>query len=510
MLLTDLEKTLNEDFNESITENGALGYKTTGKKLLDLNFAVSSLRSDDPKSIINFFKHAFYEDKELAIKWLFYLRDVREGLGERRSFRIILGNLAYTEPEIIKDLVKFIPFYGRYDDILCLIGTPCEDSAYEVIVSTLNADMANYTLNKPISLLAKWLPSENASSRESIVLAKKIRKKLALTSKEYRQILSRLRKYLDVVERKMCDGDWDNIVYSAVPSKANLLYKNAFLKHDGNRRREFLSKVEKGQEKINSGVVFPHDIVHSYSPYWYCYSFNKIEVKIDQALEEMWKALPNLVNGDSKTLVVADGSGSMTKKVSRESSLSALEVSNALAIYFAERASGEFKNSYITFGNKPQLVNLSNCNSLKEKLELAFSKDDCSNTNIEATFDLILQTAINGKMKQHEMPENILILSDMEFDQATYDNNDNEEKLFKTISKKYAEHGYKMPKLIFWNLCSRTNTIPLKENELGVVLVSGFSVNIVKMVMSSELDPYECLKKQLNSDRYSNITIKNI
>lgn len=227
---------------------------------------------------------------------------------------------------------------------------------------------------------------------------------------------------------------------------------------------------------------------------------------LDITLEEMWKALPNLIKDDSKTLVVADGSGSMTTQVDNNSSVSALEVANSLAIYFAEKLSGEFKNKYITFSSRPQLVDFSNCNSLKEKLELAFRYSEFSNTNIEATFDLILKTAINSNMKQKDIPNNILILSDMEFDCMTYGETD--KRLFDEIAKRYKEHGYKMPRLVFWNLASRTGTIPVIENDLGVALVSGFSTNIVKMVLSGSTDPYECLIEQLMSDRYKDIVVK--
>lgn len=200
----------------------------------------------------------------------------------------------------------------------------------------------------------------------------------------------------------------------------------------------------------------------------------------------------------------------------REGKTTALEVANALAIYFAERSSGEFKDKYITFSSRPQFVDFSNCNSLHDKLAVALQHNECNNTNVEAVFDLILSTAVNNHMSQNDMPKNILIISDMEFDSCAQSNAGWREKLnmrlFDAINKKYVDAGYKMPRLVFWNVNSRTGTIPVKENDLGVALVSGFSVNVVKMVMSGKLDPYECLLETLNTERYAPIeeTLKNI
>jgi hypothetical protein len=221
----------------------------------------------------------------------------------------------------------------------------------------------------------------------------------------------------------------------------------------------------------------------------------------DATLEGLWKALPDTVKGAENTIVVADGSGSMTCNVGGNTSVTALDVANALAIYFAERASGEFKDKYITFSSRPQLVDFSNAKTLRDKLQIALSHNEVADTNIEATFDLILQTAVNNHMSQEDIPKNVLIISDMEFNSAVGWHRPTE-TLFTTIAKKYAAAGYKLPRLVFWNVNSRTGTIPVKENDLGVALVSGFSVNIVNMVMSNKLDPYECLLDVLNTERY--------
>lgn len=365
-------------------------------------------------------------------------------------------------------------------------------------------------MNNSISLLAKWMCSENTSSRQTKKYAKILREGLGLSSREYRKMLSEMRKYLDVVEVKMSNKDWSEIKYEAVPSRANLIYNNAFLRNDEARRREYLGKLEKGETKINASTLFPHDIVHKYTiRYGWKYSINQK----DATIEALWKALPDTVNGCGNTIVVADGSGSMTTQVDRSSSVTALEVANALAIYFAEHSSGQFKDKYITFSERPQIVDFSNATSLHDKLQIALAHDECANTNIEKVFYLILDTAIKNRMKQEDLPQNILIISDQEFDscascgnnRSSWDFKKPSQRLFDVIALKYANAGYSIPRLVFWNVNSRTGTIPVKENELGVALVSGFSVNIAKMVLSNKLDPYECLLETLNSERYAPI-----
>lgn len=506
MFMDSLKETLNEDFNVSVTENGAVGYRTTGKELLDINFSISSMRNMSEQQIIDKFIKVFYENKLYAVKWLFYARDVREGVGERRLFRICMKYLADKHKEIAEAVVPLVAEYGRYDDLLCLLDTELCHTVIDLFKNQLDQDMKNMKNGNPVSLLAKWLPSANASSKETKKRAHLIIYKLHITERQYRKMLSKLRGYLNVVEVKMSGREWGNIDYAAVPSRANLIYNDAFLRHDEERRCAYLESLQKGETKINAGVLFPHDIVHKYCGIglWRV----SLKSEDDAVLEEMWKALPDYVNGAGNTICVADGSGSMTSTIGG-TSVTALDVANALAIYFAERSRGQFKNQYITFSMHPQLVDLSNGVSLREKIEIAFQHNEVANTNIEAVFDLILQTAINKNIAQDELPQNILILSDMEFDSCASSGGGDgwnikkpTKKLFTTFEERYAEHGYKLPRLVFWNICSRTGTIPVTENELGVALVSGFSPAIVKMVLSNSTDPLECLLEQINSDRY--------
>ena len=498
------------NYNRSVTENGAIGYSTTGKKLLDINFKVASLRNASNQVIKDSFIDAYFEDPRLAILWLFYVRDVREGLGERRLFRVIFPSILETIERntsigIVNELINLISEYGRFDDLYCIVESAPKytNVVAEIFKKQLDLDLTNMNEGKSVSLLAKWLKSENASSKESKMLARQTMKMLNMSASEYRKTLSKLRKYIDVTEIKMSNKEWDKIDYEKVPSRASLIYKNAFLKNDNERYKQFILNVNNGVAKINASTLYPHDIVNKYSNGGY-YQINRV----DESLEALWKNLPNTLKDkdSSNTLVVADGSGSMTCKVGN-SKVSALDVANALAIYFAERATGPYKNKYITFSSRPQFVDFTKCVTLKDKINLALKHDEVADTNIEKVFDLILDTAIKNNLSQDEIVHNILIISDMEFNSCARCNGYGKinESLFQTIAKKYEEKGYKLPKLIFWNVNSRTGTIPVIQNDLGVSLVSGFSTNIVKMVLDNEVDPYKCLVKVLESDRYKKI-----
>lgn len=493
--MDNLKHTLNNE--GAYTENGAAAYRTSGKELLDINFAVTSMRNESEAQIEKRFAKAFYEDNLLAIKWLFFAGDVRGGLGERRLFRVGMRFIAKHNPEIALKILSLVPEYTRWDNYLCLLDTDLRNDVCEILGRQLDEDILNKRAGENISLLAKWLPSPNTSSPQTKRYAKILIREFGLTEKQYRKFLSELRAYLRVVETKMSAKQWSEIDYSSVPSRANLIYNAAFLRNDEERRRTYLESLQKGETTINAGVLYPHDIVHKYAG-----GYGYTQGKLDTTLEELWKVLPDYVKDNSTTICVADGSGSMTSCVGN-SRVSCLDVANALAIYFAERCSGEFKDKYITFSEHPQLVDFSKCNNLRDKINIALSHSEVANTNIKAVFALILKTAINTHMKQEDLPENILILSDMEFDMAQGYHHKINNTLFAEIAQEYQRCGYKLPRLVFWNICSRTNTVPVQENENGVALVSGFSPAIVKMVLSNSVDPWDCLLEQLNSERYA-------
>lgn len=496
-----LKKEFNEKYVFGTTENGALGYKTTTNGLVDFNFKLPSYRTATEKTIIEDFLKALEVDEVLAIRYLFYMRDVRGGLGERNTFRVILKFLVThsslkKDSKVLKNLLLIIPEYGRWDDLLFLYGN-CGNKVNhlieDILLNQLKDDMILVQKNKPISLLAKWMPSiQYKGSRQQ---AKRFANAFNFTERQYRKMLSKLRGYLKVVETKMSKNLWEEIDYSQVPSKANVKYNSAFLRHDESRRRNFLSKVEKGEAKINSSVNFPHDIVGKYIS-----TNGYYRLKEDKGLEVLWKSLPNFDGGDN-ILVVADTSGSMRGNP--------LQVCYSLAIYFAERAKGQFNNKAILFSAKPKYLEL-NQKTLRDKLEYLLKYNECSNTDIEATFDLILNTAVRNNLKQEDLPKALLVISDMEFDDATYqgwgyDRKVVDKRLFEVIENKYKKAGYEIPKMIFWNVASRTNTIPVTQHSNGVALVSGFSPNIVRMVLSNELDPFNILKEQLMNKRYDKV-----
>ena len=343
---------------------------------------------------------------------------------------------------------------------------------------------------KSISLLAKWAYSSNSHSKETKRKATILRKELGLSEPAYRKSLSMLRSYLNIVERNMSSKEYEKINYSEVPSKAALLYKDAFKRNDTERYIKYLEdlKANKNGVKVNASVTMPYEIVKKYRG---CNSE-------DTLFEEAWKAIP--CEDISDTLVIRDGSGSMTCNNIGNTGCTPIDFATSLAIFFAEHSKGEFRDKFITFSSRPQFVDLSDCNSLREKIWKAYRYCDCSNTNLEATFDLILDTAIRHNLTQEDLPKNLLIVSDMEFDAATTSFRD-VYTLMETIEQKFADHGYKLPRLIFWQITS-TDHVVFPQIKGNVTLISGFSQNNYKMIMSGKLDPWDCLLEVINSARY--------
>lgn len=494
--------------NYSITENGAVGFHTTTYPLVDLNFMVSFLRNCEEDFIVKEFIKAYYESPKYAVKWLFFLRDILEGMGERRTFRICMKYLAESHTEIAKAVMHLIPEYGRYDDLLLFLDTVLCDEVCNFMKKQLKADIAAMKKNAPISLLAKWLPSVNTSSKTARKNARLIANKFGMTEKEYRKTLSSLRAYGNVVEVHMSASRWNEIEYEKVPAKANMKYETAFEKHDRERRIEYLLKVLDGEMKLNGKGIMPYEVVHRLVKNGCDYM-----VKDDLLAELMWDNIlkQGFQNdwGFEDCIVVADGSGSMYCNASGSTSITAIEICHSLAIYFAEQLKGIFHNKAITFSERPTFIDLGKGKNLKEKMEIMFSYDEISNTNIEAVFDMLLDMAVSNKVAADELPKQVLIISDMEFDDANgYWDIDNTSKeftsaLFEIIEKRYENAGYKMPKLIFWNVCGRTNTIPKVENEEGICLLSGFSQNAIKIAANSdEKSPYESLLQVLDGERY--------
>ena len=520
-MMNEFQQTLNKVNSLQQTENGATGYSTSGQNLVDLNFRVPSNHNNVTMDDIKAFVNALNEDEVTAVKWLFYLRDVREGLGERDSFVNLFITLYSYDKDAALKVLPLVPEFGRWKDIVDILART-EDSSdisnaiCSLISEQIREDLVNMQAGKSVSLLAKWLPSINASKKARKV-AVRIAKSLELYNEAYRKMLSSLRRYIDVTEVKTCSDRWNEIDYNKVSSNANARYVKAFLKHDPERRKKYLEALLAPMPTAASAVMhasnlYPHEV---YAKYNSGHRWNRPAAVADPGIEALWANLKNIPT-TGNTMVVCDGSGSMETTIKGTNNIMAIDVSRSLSIFFSERNTGEYKDKVIEFSATPRYIDLSGCKTLADKYNTMNRFDDCSNTNLQLVFDLLLDTAIKNKVSQSDIPQRILIVSDMEFDRACEytpsrygafmgDHNEIMAKyrtLFETIKQKWDAAGYTMPDIVFWNVNSRTQTLPVSSNEAGVILVAGFSVNNVKMVLSGEMNPWTALKSVLDSERY--------
>ena len=478
---------LKEEANKTFTENGAATYRSSGSEIVDLFASIGALRSADDEEIVRRFIKAWTDDRNIAMKILFYARDIRGGLGERRVFRVILEALAVMEPEGVRRNIKWIPEYGRYDDLLVLLGTPCEADALSLIREQLESDLNALEAGEPVSLMAKWLPSVNASSKETREQAKTVAKALGMNDAQYRKTLSSLRAAISILENNLRKKDY-TFDYSKQPSKAMFKYRKAFSRNDGQRYSGYLDKVKKGEATLHTGTLMPYELVHA------AMKFPGADERA--SLDVTWNALEDFTDGRN-ALVMIDGSGSMYWS---GTPLPA-EVALSLGIYFAERNTGLFRNHFITFSKNPQLVEIKG-KDLTERVRYCRSFNEASNTNIQKAFELILKTAVTHRIPQSEMPETLYIISDMEFDYCTADAGMTN---FEYAKELYKLNGYQLPKVVFWNVQSRNEQVPVKVNERGVALVSGFSARIFSMVIQNEMDPFIFMMSVIGSERYAPI-----
>lgn len=466
-------KFLNAMFKETSygeTENGALTFIRSGSSLLDFYAQAGAMRKNKDEAL-NLFKKAFAEDRLKAVKILFYLRDVRGGQGERDLFRICLEWLGTDVPEVFEKVVEYVSEYGRWDDIFF-----DNDKCIKLISEQLNKDKES---DKP-SLLAKWLPTINASSKTTKAKARFMAGKLGLTEVNYRRTLRKIRKQIKVVEELMSAQKWQEINYSAVPSQASRIYKNAFKKHDEKRYEDFIEKAEKGEVKINAKTLYPYQI------------YKSAKSDYSKTLEALWNQLPDYTQGKN-ALVVADTSGSMEGDP--------MSVSVSLALYFAERNKGQFQNYFISFSEQPKLHRIQGT-TLLDKMN-SIKLGDVANTDLQKVFDLILNTAMQNNTPLEEMPETIYIISDMEFDNACSYSGRNTN--LEVIKEKYANAGYKKPNIVFWNVDARSGkNLPGQTEERDVAMVSGLSPVIFKMAVENKT-PEQVMEDTINSERYAKI-----
>ena len=482
-------KYLKKETNTAYTENGAASNATTYSDCLDLFATAGGLRSASEGEITSRFLRAYAENPELSMKLLFFARDVRGGLGERRFFRVALRWLSENHPGSVRKNVAYIAEYGRWDDLLSLLGTPCEKDAFELIKSQLSRDLAALEDSGEVSLLAKWLPSVNASNAEAVRLAKKLSRFLGMTEAEYRKALVRLRERIRIIENNLRERDY-TFDYSKQPSRAMYKYRKAFLRNDGERYEAFLDKVEKGEAELHTGALTPYDIV---APF---FRESRLSESERRAVNATWRAQEDFTGGEN-ALVVVDGSGSMYFNAQPLPAA----VAESLAIYFAERNTGRFRNCFITFSENPRLVELKG-GDVVEKLQYCMSFNEVANTSLQRVFELILNTAVKNRLPQSEMPSTLYIISDMEFDRCTEEAGATN---FEYAKRLFSKRGYVLPRVVFWNVASRRLQQPVTMNEAGVTLVSGCTPRIFDMLKSGKLSPYAQMLEILGSERYAKI-----
>ena len=479
---------LKNEANRTYTENGAVTYATTYSDCLDLFATIGALRSSNEQEIISRFVRAFTEDPNLALKTLFFARDVRGGLGERKVFRVCLQWLAHNAPASVKKNIPYVAEFGRWDDLLSLLGTPCEKDAMLLIKKQLEADLESMDMGDDVSLLAKWLPSVNASNAQTVQYAKKIARFLGMTDATYRKTLVKLREHIRIIENSLREKDY-SFDYSKQPSKAMFKYRKAFYRNDGERYGEFLGKVSRGEAQLHTGTLTPYEII---KPFFY----EHVGDQEASAIDATWNAQEDFTR-DENALVVIDGSGSMYSRTDPMPATVAL----SLGIYYAERNTGAFHNHFITFSERPQLVEIKG-ETILEKVRYCHDYNEVANTNIQKVFELILRAAVNNNVPQSEMPSTLYIISDLEFECCA---RGAELTNFEYAKKIFAEAGYDLPRVVFWNVQSRNKQQPVTQNEQGVALVSGCSPRIFSMLKSGILSPLGYMLDILGAERYEKI-----
>ena len=507
---------LSNGSNYTLTENGAITHRSTKSDLLDMFAMGAAMRKRSDEDVILMFRKAFQENPVYALKCLFYIRDVRGGQGERRFFRVCMRDLATQNTEAAMRNLRHVPEFGRWDDLYVFIGTPLEAAALNIMKEQLALDVQC----KTPSLLAKWLKSENTSSAESRRLATITRKAMGMNHKQYRKTLSILRARINVLERLMSENRWDGIEFDKIPSRAGMIYKNAFARHDLEREKSikevqtYAEFAKDTTKKVNAKALFPYECTSEAAKLMGSCSWGgRHHVTLDNTnrlmINKYWDNLADYFQGASfNALAVVDTSSSMWKGDGLPEM-----VAVSLGMYCAEKAKGPFAGHYVSFSRNPRLVSVEGVDFC-DKVDRIIRTDLCENTDIEKTFDMLLNTAIINRCSQADLPQNIIIISDMEFDAArgsgrTYNwsthryeyNESNVDTLMEGIARKWTAAGYQMPHLIFWNVDARQNNIPMLGNG-PISYVSGFSPSIFQTIMTGKTG-YDLMMEKLNSERYA-------
>ena len=491
---------LKTEANYTRTLNGAKTHGSTGDACLDFFAVAGGMRYRKRGDQINLFDRAYIETPELAAKLLFHLRDIRGGMGERTLFRTLLRHVAFAWPETAKKNVKFIAEFGRWDDLLCLLDTPAEEEAVRVIKLQLVEDQAALKKRElgeedaNISLLAKWLPSDNTSSPKTCAKARKLMKLLGMDSREYRSCLTALRAHIGLVERSLTQKHPEKVNYEAVPGQAMLKYRCAFERKDRERFGRFLQDVASGDKCVHSDTLFPYEVLR---PFFNGYSWRNDQAKGADTLEQLWNWLPGAI-GNQNAISVVDVSGSMYCGIGP---LKPALISQAMGLYCAERCHGVFHNHLITFESNPHLVEIHG-ETLRDKLMYIGSLPWGWSTNLEAVFDLILKTAVESSARQDEMPSVLYIFSDMEFNRAV---RNPDKTVYENARELYETYGYQMPAVVFHNVNSWQMQAPVTAHTRGAALQSGASTHALKEKFDGNITPMDHMLRVLNGERYSMI-----
>ncbi len=483
---------LKNEANIAYTENGAVTNASTMSDCLDLFATIGAIRAADDQEIIKRFVRAYTEDADIAMKILFFGRDVRGGLGERRVFRVIISWLAENRSESLRKNIELIPEFGRFDDLVSLLGTACEKDVLRTIRKQLEADLAS---DAEVSLLAKWLPSVNASNSETVRKGKCVARYLGMTDAVYRKTLVELRKKICIIENNLREKDY-SFDYSKQPSKAMFKYRKAFLRNDSERYNAFLEDVSNGEKQLHADTLAPYEIVRAALNISRCGFNAHLSAGEKASLNASWESLPNFCHGRN-ALAVVDTSGSMYYY---NNALPAA-VAMSLGLYFGERNTGIFHNHFIEFSARPKLIKIKG-KTFAERLKYLCSFNKVADTNVEAVFNLILDAAVRNHVPQEELPETLYLISDMEFNSCVKNASLSN---FENAKRRFAEHGYKLPQIVFWNVASRNSNQPVTKNEQGVALVSGCTPRLFSMVAGGELSPYTVMMEILQSERYAKI-----
>lgn len=486
------------------TENGAISKSSTGSHLYNLFAFGGAYRSRSDEDCITLFKSAYEEDPVYALKCLFYLVDCRGGQGERRFFRVCANWLAKNDPDAMRRNLKYIPEFSRWDNVFIFMDTLLEKDAIHFVRDQLACDITNYQLNanEGISLLAKWMPSINTSSVETRALAQKIRKALGMTNQQYRKTLSLLRERINVLERLISANRWDEIDFSKIPSKAGFKYRNAFARHDleriKNGEQTYADFMADENTTVNAKVLYPYECVAEitkYLDYWCVHTFTDTERNV---INKYWDNMADYINGATfNGFAVVDVSGSMYDD---NKASAPINIALSLGLYCAEKAKGPYANHFMTFSACPQMVEIQGIDFV-DKVQRMKKADWGYDTNIEALFNLLLDIAIKNNCSQDEIPENLIIVSDMEFNPVNGGfRGQCLETLFETLRNRWNANGYKMPKLVFWNVNARHDLIPIRDDK-NVTYVSGMSPSIYDSIMSGKSGT-DLMYEKLNSDRY--------